>query len=262
MTDALYVPEGDHFVPTSLTTGPWDARAQHGGAPAALLAHCLEAIETPGPMAIARLTFELLRPVPLTPLRVETKVVRPGRKVQLAEASLFTEDVEVTRGTALRIRTAELPVPGDTVPDDPLPPGPDHGVALDFEMLRHDGPSFHRDANVIRFVEGGFDRPGPAIGWIHLQVPVVAGEDVSPTTRLAGAADFGNGLSWSLPRGGWSFINPDLTLHLVRPPEGEWVCLRSVTVPSDAGVGLAESALYDQQGRIGRSVQSLLLDRF
>lgn len=259
--DALYLPDGDHFVPTPLTTGPWDERAQHGGAPAALLTRCLEATETPGPMSIARLTFELMRPVPLSPLRVTTQVLRPGRKVQLIEASLWSEDTEMMRATALRIRTADLPVPEDTVPTDPLPPGPEHGEVLEFPAQRHEGPTFHRDANDIRFVDGGFDRPGPAAAWIRLQVPVVGGEETLPTARLAGAADFGNGLSWSLPRTGWIFINPDLTVHLVRPPTGEWVCLRSITHPGHDGIGLAESALYDQRGRIGRSVQSLLLDR-
>jgi hypothetical protein len=80
--------------------------------------------------------------------------------------------------------------------------------------------------------------------------------------RLAAASDYGNGLSWSLPRGEWLFINPDLSVHVTRPPVGEWVALASVTHPTNLGVGLAESAMYDGQGRVGRAVQSLLLDRF
>ncbi|MGY6500369.1 MAG: hypothetical protein ACXIVQ_05645 [Acidimicrobiales bacterium] len=131
---------------------------------------------------------------------------------------------------------------------------------LQFPSTRHDGPSFASQACDIRFVEGGFDRPGPAVAWIRLTVPVVADEVTSPIERVAAAADFGNGVSWVLPRDGWVFINPDLTVHLVRMPVGEWVCLRSVTVPHDEGVGMAESALSDADGRLGRSVQSLLLD--
>lgn len=261
MTDALYEPDGDHFVPTPFTTGPWDPRAQHGGAPASLLTGVLEQIDAPGPVQIARLTFELLRPVPLTPLTVSTQVLRPGRKVQLIEASLRADDVEVMRATALRIRTADIPVPPETKPDEPAPGTPDEGQVLEFPNSRHDGPSFHAVACDIRFVDGGFDRPGPATAWIHLTVPVVAGEDTTPMMRLAAASDFGNGLSWTLPRDGWVFINPDLSVHLVRPPEGMWVGLQSVTHPGDHGVGMAESALFDQHGRIGRSVQSLLLDQ-
>lgn len=261
MTDALFVPDGDLFVPTPLTTGPWDPGAQHGGAPAALLAGCLEGVDAPGPMSVARLTYELLRPVPLTPLRVRTSVLRPGRKVQLVQASLLAaDDTEVVRATALRIRTADLVTPADARPGDPVPAGPEHGAVTHFPAARHDGPSFAAVACDIRFVDGGFDRPGPATGWIRLTVPVVAGEATTPLMRVAAAADFGNGLSWVLPRERWLFINPDLTVHLVRPPVGEWVGLRSVTLAGDDGIGMAESALYDGAGRLGRSVQSLLLD--
>jgi hypothetical protein len=262
VTDALYEPDGDRFVPTPLTTGPWDPGAQHGGAPSALLAGAIERVETPAPMQIARLTFELMRPVPLAPLTVVTEVLRPGRKVQLAQASLLTGDgTEVMRATALRVRTADLPVPDATLPDDPPTGSPEDGQVLEFPETRHDGPSFHSVACDIRFVEGGFDRPGPGTAWIRLTVPVVAGEAVTPMMRLAAASDFGNGLSWSLPRGQWLFINPDLTVHLNREPVGEWVSLRSVTHPGHHGIGFAESALYDRHGRLGRAVQSLLLDQ-
>jgi hypothetical protein len=262
VTDALYEPDGDRYLPTPLTTGPWEAGAQHGGAPSALLTRSIEQVDAPGPMQIARLTFELLRPVPLTPLIVDTTVLRPGRKVQLVQASLRTDDsTEVMRATSLRIRTADLPVPDSTQPDDPPPGRPEDGQVLQFPETRHDGPSFHAVACDIRFVSGGFDRPGPGTAWVRLTVPVVAGETTTPMMRLAAASDFGNGLSWSLPRGQWLFINPGRAGRAHRPPEGEWVCLRSVTHPSSAGIGFAESGLYDQQGRIGRAVQSLLLDQ-
>lgn len=264
MTDeALYLPDGDRYVPTPLTTGPWDPGAQHGGAPSALLVHAIEAVDAPAPVQVARLTFELMRPVPLSPLRVRTEVVRPGRKVQLVQASLLDgDDTEVMRATALRIRTADLDVPPEAVPEDPVPPGPEHGEALQFAAgMAPEGTAFHKDANEILFVEGGFDRPGPATGWIRLRPDVVAGRPTSPIMRLAAAADFGNGFSWAVPRDRWIFINPDLTIHVSRPPVGEWICLRSVTHPGPAGAALAESALYDGDGRVGRSVQSLLLDR-
>ncbi|WP_195210530.1 thioesterase family protein [Actinomarinicola tropica] len=260
--EALYLPDGDHLVPTELTVGPWDPAAQHGGAPSALLTHAVESADAPVPVQIARLTFELLRPVPLTPLRITTEVLRPGKKVQLVQASLHAGDTEVMRATALRIRRADLPVPDEAVPADPPPPGPEHGEQLQFPGAPEpDGLTFHRDANEILFVDGGFDRPGPATGWIRLRYPVIASETTTPMMRLAGAADFGNGFSWAVPRGQWIFINPDLTIHAVREPLGDWICLRSTTFPGSTGAAAAESALYDGQGRVGRSVQSLLLDR-
>lgn len=263
MTDALYVADGDRFVPTPFSTGPWAPDAQHGGAPAALLTGLIERVEAAGPMLISRVTFELMRPVPIAPLTVTTEVLRPGRKVQLVEARLRAEDgTEVMRATALRIRTADLPVPDETRPDDPVPGRPEGGDIHEFPATRHDGPSFHAVACEIRFTSGGFDRPGPGAAWIRLTVPVIEGQETTPMMRLAAASDFGNGLSWVLPRTDWVFINPDLTIHANRPPEGEWVGLRSVTHPDNDGVGFAESALYDQRGRLGRAIQSLLLDRF
>ena len=267
MTEALFVPDAaDVFAPTDLCRGPWSPDAQHGGPPCALVARAVERVDAPVPMAVARLTFELLRPVPLAPLTVSTEVLRPGKKVQLVGASLRTVDgdVEVLRAVALRIRRDEraLPEPlaaggGDGVPA--LPSSAEEATRPPFATVDEELRFFHRDGMEIRVVAGGFDRPGPATGWFRLRVPVVAGEEPTGVVRAVAAADFGNGISWVLPPD-WLFINPDLTVHLLREPVGEWVCLAARTLPSGAGTGLAESALYDAEGRVGRSVQSLLLD--
>lgn len=264
---ALYTPDGSSFVPQPLTTGPWDRSAQHGGPPAALLARAVEAVEAPAPVRVARITFELLRPVPLTPLAVRTEVVRPGRKVQLVQASLHTgpDDREVMRATALRVRTSDLPLPADTPIGDggaDAPPLPDDVARTAIGSLGPDAdwPAFHRDATEIRFVDGSFDAMGPATAWVRLTAAVVAGEEPSPVMRAVATADFGNGFSRVLGRE-WLFVNPDLTVHLSRPPEGEWIGLAATTWATGDGIGLAEGALFDRFGRVGRSVQSLLLDR-
>ncbi len=99
--------------------------------------------------------------------------------------------------------------------------------------------------------------------WARLLVPVVPGEEPTPWQRAVGIADFGNGLSAVVPFDGTSlFINPDLTVHLWREPVGEWIGLDAVTRTSPTGIGLAESAVWDRSGRVGRSLQSLFLDRF
>lgn len=259
---ALFERDGDRVVPTALTAGPWDRAAQHGGAPAALLAHLLDALPSPVPMRIARLTVELLRPVPVAPLRVETTVVREGKRVQLAGASLFAQDVEVARAAALRMRTRTLAVPPPRA-SVPTPPGPESGAASQPPWSSAaDYLSYHRDAVEHRFVVGTFAEPGPATDWIRLRVPLLPGVEASPAARVAAVADFGNGISWELSReDGWSFVNPDLTIHLARLPVGPWVCLESTTNAGPDGMGLAESRVFDQQGVLGRSLQSLFLDR-
>ena len=262
MADALFEPDGDRFVPGVLTRGPWSPGAQHGGPPAALLAFCIERYAGSAETQVTRMTVELLRPVPLEPLTVTVRPVRPGRKVQLVEAALRAGETEVARATALRIRVADLPLPPE-IPIAPRPAGPAGGTASvppwSHAVWR---PAFHSDAVEHRFTSGGFDRPGPATDWIRLKVPVVAGADTPPLARVMAVADFGNGVSWVLSRNeGWAFINPDLTVYLHRLPAGEWVCLDAETVVEPHGIGLAESRLSDERGPIGRAVQSLLLER-
>lgn len=260
METALFHLDGDRYVPTDLARGPWTPDAQHGGPPCALLTRAVEALPSLATMQLARITFELLRPVPIAPLTIATDVLRDGKKVQLVAAVLRAGDTEVVRATALRIRGSDAPLPEDAPADAGCPDLPEAADSGTFPFAAaSELPAFHRDGVEIRPVAGGFDRPGPATAWFRLRVPVIDGEEPSGAVRSVAAADFGNGLSWVLGDG-WLFINPDLTVHLLREPVGEWVCLAARTLPSADGIGLAESALYDERGRIGRSVQSLLLD--
>jgi hypothetical protein len=256
MTAALFVPDGDLLVPTGHARGPWDPDAQHGGPPAALLARAIEAVEPPVAMSVARMTVELLRPVPLTPLRAAARTARPGRRVQLLEAALHAGDVEVARASALRIRTEDMPAPPGQVDRPPPWPGPEEGEQQAPPM---EVDSFPTTGVELRFVRGAFAQPGPATVWIRLAVPVVSGEEPTPLMRVAAAADFGNGVSAVL---GWDdlFINPDLTVYLHRPLVGEWVCLDAQT-RIGAGSGLAWSGLYDRSGSIGLAAQALYVER-
>jgi hypothetical protein len=261
MGDALFQRSGGDYVPSELSRGPWSAESLHGGPVAALLCGLAESLPRPGPMHAARLTVELLRPVPLAPLRGEARVLRPGRKVQLAQSAVFAGEHELARATLLWIRAAELPLPaahggGAAQP----PPGPQN-VAPTPPAWTSGASAYHSHGVEHRVVRGAWGQPGPCTDWIRLRVPVVEGEAPSPLQRVAAAADFGNGISSALPFGRWRFINPDLTIHLQRLPVGEWVCLDAVTWLEGEGAGLAESELFDERGRLGRSLQSLLLER-
>jgi hypothetical protein len=266
---SLFEPAGaDRWTPTELARGPWDPGACHGGPVSALLARAVErvGVDTPVDWQVARLTIELLRPVPVgIPLHLSSAVERDGRKVSIVAASLHADDVEVARVRSLRIRAKTLALPDDAVQPLPDPPGsPTDGVTHRVTWAVDDHVAFHKDACEHRFTEGAWDAPGPVGVWIRLLVPVVADEVPTGVQRAAAAADFGNGVSGGLPFERFTFINPDLTVHLLRPPVGEWIGMRtashygSPTVSS--GAGFAESALYDADGRLGRSVQSLILD--
>jgi Thioesterase-like superfamily len=257
MPESVFVREGDRFVATELARGPWDPEAQHGGAPAALLVRAFEQLGVPGELMLARATYEFLRPVPLAALSVSASVMRSGRRVALVEGSISADEgLEVVRARGLYVRRTD--VSGSVA--SRLPVGPLEGVPND---LRSDAehPTFATDAMDIRFVEGKFWELGPATAWFRLRVPLVAGERPSGLQRLAAAADFGNGISPVVPWKDHLFINPDLSFYLEREPAGEWVCLSSQTRVVSGGVGVAESVLYDDDGRVGRAVQALVVER-
>lgn len=250
---AFYLPMADgRFESTELTRGPWDAGAQHAGPPAALLGRAVEAAARPG-MRVTRLTFDIARPVPIAPLTVTTSTVREGRSVVVIQAAIEP----YLRCTALLIRTAddEAPPSGtesavarpDVAEDKPFFPVP-------YEVGYHTGME-------VRFAAGSFLEHGPATAWLRMRVPLVEGEQPSPLSRVLVAADSGNGVSNVLDFDRYLFVNTDLTVHLLRYPVGEWVCLDAATSIDSSGIGLADTALHDEGGRIGRCAQSLFVAR-
>lgn len=244
------------FVATEFASGPWDPNAQHGGAPAALLARAFERVPAIEGQKLARLTYEFLRPVPIGPLEVRAEVTRPGRRVQLLDGSILAGGVEVVRARALRVLAAD---PGSVQSDESTPPpGPEKGRTGQLPGLHR--PRFATDALEIRFVAGEFGG-GPATAWFRLSRPLVAGETPSAVQRLAAAGDFGAGLSGVLPRDDYLFINADLTIYVERESVGEWICLESRTRIVAGGIGVADSVLHDERGRIGRAIQALLVAR-
>lgn len=204
-------------------------------------------------MQVARVTCEILRPVPLRPLEVVAELVRPGNKVRLARAALMADDDLIMVAHAWQIRRAAMDIPQEIVA---APPPPEAGPAEEL-ALGAEGEQDYLRAMEWRFTAGSFFETGPATAWLRMRHPLVAGEDPSPLTRVLAAADSGNGISAALDFTRYVYVNTDLTVHLHRMPQGEWVCLDSTTTVEPTGIGLAVSALYDRGGRVGHSLQSL-----
>lgn len=258
MFAAFYEREGELFRATELTRGSWDPGAQHAGPPAALLGYAIEQLPESDEFQVGRVTFEILRSIPIAPVRVEARVVRPGRRVQMVEAELSDAEGEVLmRARAWRIRTAEIEIPPEAlVAGDPPPPPGQAKPANFFPTGQEHG---YHSAMEVRFVSGDFVEPGPAVVWLRMRRPLVAGEEPTPLQRTLVVADVGNGVSASLDFRRYLFINVDLTVQLERMPTGEWVCVDAITLPRPSGIGTAESVLSDAHGRIGRGLQTLLV---
>jgi acyl-Coa thioesterase superfamily protein/acyl-CoA thioesterase superfamily protein len=260
MDESFYVPNGGgSFVATELTRGPWDPGAQHAGPPSALLGREIEAFDGSDDFQVGRIVFEILRPVPIGPVRVETRVLRPGRKVRMVEASLLGEAGELMRATAWQLRRTELELPPEALAEEETPQGPEEGWVPEFFPTGQEA-GYHT-AMELKAVAGAFLELGPATMWLRMRQPLVAGEEPSPLQRALVAADVGNGISAVLDYHSYVFINVDLTVHFERMPEGEWVCVDAVTRPQPSGIGTAESVLSDRRGRIGRAAQSLLIEQ-
>ena len=252
MTDAFYAHDRARIVPSELTRGPWDPNSQHAGPPSALLARALERCEPREGARIARVTVEILAPVPIAPLSVSARVVRPGRSVELIEASLEGADGELMRARGWRL--AESDITADWEQEE-SPPGHEGAEPLEF-FPTGQAVGWHTAMEIV-FARGRFLEPGPATVWMRPRVELMAGEEITPLQRVLLAADGGNGVSAPLDWSRFIFINTDLTVHLLRPPVGEWVCLDSVTHVD--GLGITDTALWDENGRIGRAAQTLLV---
>jgi hypothetical protein len=250
--DSFYVPVGDDaWRATPHTTGPWDARFQHGGPPSALLARAVERCSPREEMLVARMTVEILGAVPVAELDLRARVLRPGRSVELVEAVLSAGGRDVARAAAWRVLRTTQDVPARDAP----PALPPQGGPLALEGWV-DG---YLSAVEWRFVSGRFGDGGPSTTWARLRASIVPDEEPSPLSRVLAVADSGNGLSAELDLRRWHFINPELTVHLHREALGEWVCIDARTTISHGGAGLATTALADLEGPIGVGAQSLLV---
>jgi hypothetical protein len=255
----FYEPLGDagRYRATGATAGPWDAAAQHGGPPAALVATAIEACEPVPGLRLARITVELLRPVPVSDVVVQARVVRPGRRVRLIEANLEADGQPVALARAWQIASQpDLLSPRPISPPPQLPAaGPvrffDGGAAI----------TGYAAAVEWRFVSGGFDVLGSAEVWTRVRIPLLAGQPLSGLQRLLIAADSANGVSGVLPFSDWVFVPTALTVTLHRHPLGEWTFMRAETSLSDDGIGSCQAELADASGPVGSASQPLVITR-
>lgn len=258
LSNAAYTAlDAHHFRASGLTAGPWSPEHQHAGPPIALVCRAIEqAAEHHGLTHIARLTANLLRPVPVGELTVEVRSDYVGRNAGHFSAHLMVGTKEVARFTALaqREEAVQFPSPLAGHPLPQAPRSPEHSPPTQFSFT---GGTFGYDQLVEKRQAQGELSRGPCAVWFRLKHPLVGQEAPSPYQRVAVAADSGNGVSTVLDYQAYSFVNSDLTINILRRPIGEWICLESRMLLGDNGGGLAESALYDTEGLIGRATQSL-----
>lgn len=279
MSDSIFLADGELFTPTEHARGPWDPRALHGGAPAALIAAAFERVEPGAELPFARLSFEFLRPVPMAPLELTTRISRPGRRVQALEGELSADGVTVCRASALRLVAAPEKLPELAIAQvKASSPGaiaaPQDGQHVHFALDDMERKSFAASAMEMRFLSGqplvgelpeqegasaNHVPSGAATVWMRLRHPLLPNQPLTPLARVAATSDFGNGVATVLPFDQYLFINADLAISLNRRPQGEWVALQARTLLHPGGIGWAESVLHDELGAVGRATQTLVV---
>ncbi|MCH8502805.1 MAG: thioesterase family protein [Ectothiorhodospiraceae bacterium] len=261
MTQALFLREGNLFVPTALSGGPWNPEHLHGGPVAGLLAYGVESALTNSGLRLARLTIDLMRAVPKKPLELVTETVRDGRRVQLHRCSLIADGVEVSRATGLFLEKRPVSVPPHgRFSDEALPPPPEKPEGSLSEVAgwskAFTTQGLHTTAQAVRL--DGVRGQGQGRVWMQLPVDVVAGETTSPLVRTATLSDFGNGVGQLYLSPQQGTINTDITLYLHREPEGPWLGLDARSRMETTGMGLVETTLHDPRGPVGKVLQATL----
>jgi acyl-coenzyme A thioesterase PaaI-like protein len=255
--EAIFRVDGDRVIVSPNAAGPWDGGMQHGGAPASLAVWAAERIPTAVPMRIARVSIDLMRPVPLQPLTLESEVLREGRKIQLCAIRLRADGVLCVAATVLKVRLERAALPAGVSGPKLALPLPDASV--------EDPAQFTNSPFVtgmqLRAARGRFGVPGPGAIWYRIVRPMVEGFGVSQAVRAVVAADFCNGTSAALDFRHWIFLNADLTVNMAREPVGEWILLDAESWIGPEGAGLAMARLADEAGYFGRAVQSLVIEK-
>lgn len=262
MPASAFARTGDgRFRAGVLTRGLWNPAHQHAGPAIALACRAVEQqAATRGLTHVARLTANLLRPLPIGEIDVSVCQEYVGRNVGHFSAQLSAAGRVVALFTAMVQRENPQPL-AENLPGHPLPRAPRTWDASRPDVFPvKEGLLGYSELVEVRVARGTLF-VGPCAVWIRMRHPLVDAEQPSAYQRIAVAADSNNGLSAILDFAHYSFVNPDLTINLLRRPVGECFCLDARTLLGPDGCGHAQSEIYDEQGYVGRALQTLAVSR-
>ncbi|MET0272095.1 MAG: thioesterase family protein [Phenylobacterium sp.] len=236
--------DGDLYVPTPASRGPWNPNSLHGRVIVGLLGHEIEQVHGDPEFLPARLTVDMYRLPDLSPVEVTTRVVREGRRIKVVDAEFISGGVSAGRATCQLLRKTEAP--GGTVwkqpswdapkpADIPVPDDPRMGMGGMWAM---------------RPISGGFGTVGQKRTWMAEVRELVEGVPLTPFVRVAVAADFASPFAHAGDKG-LEYINSDVTVYLHRELHGEWLGFEVVSHGATDGIAVGDCFLYDEDGPIG-----------
>lgn len=239
------------FSATQHTSGAWNVAEQHIAPALGLLAHVVERdrdVRGRRDLRLARLSYDILGTVPVAELGTTVELLRPGRTIELVEATLSHGGRDVVR---LR---AWLMAPGETaaLAASPVPPMPPPGQVGRWDPREVWPGGFIESVEVRREQE----EPGRARFWVRTATPLVD-EPVSEVARFVGLLDIANGMTVRADPREVAFPNVDLTAHLFTDPRGDWAGFDTRVSFGATGLGVTSTLLHDERGPVGTMAQML-----
>lgn len=245
------------FEPTEHVGGAWNPDELHIAPVLGLLAHVVEldhaARRPDAPLALARANYDILGVIPMAALEIDIRVVRPGRTIELVEATLSHGGRAAVTLRGWMLQQSDT----SAIHGSPLPHMPPR------ESLTDWSPGDVWPGGAIRSIDARREAIGTGRSrcWIRPKHPLLADEPISPRSRMLGMVDFANGIATRVAPEEALYPNVDLTASIFREPTGEWFGLdTSVSFGAD-GTGLTESVLSDDSGPLGTSSQTLTIRR-
>jgi hypothetical protein len=245
------------FRATGHVSGAWNPDEQHIAPALGLLAHVVEVdrdARRDDGLVIGRMSFDILGTVPVDVLETSVRVIRPGRTIELVEASIGhnQRDAVLLRAWLMR--------PTDTTDLEAtaLP-----RIAPPMDMPGWD-PSTVWPGGFIASAEVRRKQvePGRASFWVRTPLPLIQDEEVSRLAGAAGLFDIANGMTVRVSPKDVAFPNIDLTAHLFSEPRGDWIGFDTTVSFGPRGTGLTSSVIHDTRGPIGTMSQILTLRPF
>jgi Thioesterase-like superfamily len=255
---AFYTRDGERYVATPSTAGPWDTKLQHGGPVAALLASRIEKAAAREDARVAYFSLDFLGPVPIAALDVKVEAARPGKKIALWTASIASGARVSARANAWLLATSEGRNAPVRIDGDAPQSVPTNEVTSFFKAVPHFG---HGDALEWRMTGGDFAELGPKTIWARMRIPLVEGEAPTPLARVLAMVDSANGISAELDVEKYLFVPVNLTATLERYPDAEWVGMHARTSLGSDGIGITRAHIFDERGMIGEALQTLYVEK-
>ena len=182
------------------------------------------------PDQLARVSFDILGRLPFTGFGVDVEVLRPGRTIELVQATMTSGGRPVLTARAWYLAAF------------------DSSTGAGVEEAAIEPPHVGEERDMTATWPGGFiaqivsrqvstPRPGASTTWITSPNTLVAGEKSHDVAEFIARVDAANGVAPRGEPGEWAFPNVDLTVHLFRRPDPEWTGLDTTVSWAQTGWG-------------------------